>query len=53
MANNVEKFVIDLGFSADDLNKLKSLLRLQQQSQKAAKVHNKQQRDAQAKELAF
>lgn len=39
MSNNVEKFVIDLGFSSDDLKKLKDLLKLQ--------------RNETAKELAF
>ena len=41
MANNVEKFVVDLGFSKEDLNKLKELLKLQDKANKASKQEQK------------
>lgn len=49
MANNVEKFVVDLGFSQKDLNKLKELLKLQQtangEAKKRAKTAKQQARE--------
>ncbi len=41
MANNVEKFVVDLGFSQKDLNKLKELLKLQDKANKVSKQEQK------------